>query len=135
MLCIFSHDLGCIPYTLVLGGKPPLLRATWVWPLMSALQNRDVQRQVCQFDSHFIHLKSLKSTRFPIIRNLILNLLHHSYTDMVYRSKVQTIVLPVKLQKCLKLTGLLVGSGYLYRSDHKICTPVQKMCLILRIFN
>lgn len=47
---------------------------------------------------------------------------------MVYMwSKVQTTVLPVELQKCLKWIGLLVSSGYLRRSDYEICTPVQKM--------
>lgn len=43
-------------HTLALGSKLPLVRATWVWTQMDALQNRGIQRQVCWFGSSFIQL-------------------------------------------------------------------------------
>lgn len=137
MLCSFSCDLGSTPYTLALRGKGPWLRATWVWPLLSALQNWGIQRQACQFASSFMQLKAHCAIpkKLLMIRKLIWNLLYHSYTYTVCKwSKVQTTVPPVELQKCSKLIGLLVSSSYLYRCDYMICTPVQKYVLFCRYF-
>lgn len=52
---------------------------------------------------------------------------------MVYRwSEVQTTVGLVELQNCLKWIGLLVSSGYLYRSDYS--SAKKEKCLILQVF-
>lgn len=136
-LCSFICDRGSTPFTLVLTGKGPLLRATRVWPLLSSLQKGGIERQVCQLASSFMQLKAHCAIpkKLLMIRKLILNIFYHSYTYMVCKwSKVQTIVPPVELKKCLKWIGLLVSSGYLYKCDYMVCPPVQEIRLILQIF-
>lgn len=83
MPCIFSCDLRGILHT-GLESKLPLVRATWAWTQMDALQNRVIQRQVCWFDSFFIQLIVLFQ-KTSGNGNLLLNILYYLHTYVVYR--------------------------------------------------